>query len=164
MTDKDSLKDVKAVMENKEPTASNLAQTSNARVKPTLDSKFHIDYSWWDKEGRDLHAYLISHLLPEQAAAFSDTGSTDLVDWIDPDTAEVKRVDGLNLALQKAARDPRYITDHTTLVDAVFRVFLANGNKPLSPQDLGERLKRPPMTILKTLAGREVYKGLRPIN
>ena len=146
------------------PAPAATVQTANARVKPTLDSKFHIDYSWWDKEGRDLHAYLISHLLPEQVAAFAETQSDALIDWVDPDTAEVRRVDGLNLALQKAARDPRYISDHTTLVDAVFRLFLANSNKPLSPQELGERLKRPPMTILKTLAGREVYKGLRPVN
>ncbi len=163
MTDQDSLKETKN-NDNKQNVVSNLAQSSNTRVKPTLDSKFHIDYSWWEKEGRDLHAYLISHLLPEQAAAFAEPQSDVLVDWVDPDTAEVKRVDGLNMALQQAARDSRYITDHTTLVDAVFRMFLANGNKPLSPQDLGQRLKRPPMTILKTLAGREVYKGLRPVN
>ncbi len=142
---------------------SNLAQPSNARVKPTLDTKFHIDYSWWEREGRDLHAYLISHLLPEQRSRFSEIQTETFVDWVDPDTAEVSRVDALTLALQQAARDPQYIADHTTLVDAVFRVFLANGNKPLSPNELSDRLGRPPMTILRTLAGKEVYKGLRPL-
>jgi hypothetical protein len=140
-----------------------LAQPSNARVKPTLDTKFHIDYSWWEREGRDLHAYLVSHLLPEQRSRFSETDTGALVDWVDPAIAEVSRVDELTLALQQAARDPQYIADHTALVDAVFRIFLANGNKPLSPNELGERLGRTPMTILRTLAGREFYKGFRPL-
>jgi hypothetical protein len=47
-------------------------------------------------------------------------------------------------------------------VDAVFRVFLANQNTPLTPTELGERIGRQPMTILRTLAGGTVYKGLRP--
>ena len=144
---------------------SNLAQPSNARVKPTLDTKFHVDYQWWEREGRDLRAYLITHLPQEQRAAFveADPQSEAMIDWIDPDTAEVLRVDSLRMALQQAARRPDYISEHTTLVDAVFRVFLANGNRPLSPNELGERIHRPPMTVLRTLAGREIYKGLRPI-
>ncbi len=146
------------------PPVSNLAQPANARVKPTLDTKFHIDYLWWEREGRDLRAYLITHLPPEQRSTFTEASSDSEspTDWIDPDTAEVRRVNGLQLALQQAAGRADYITDHTTLVDAVFRVFLANGNKPLSPIELGERLNRPPMTVLRTLAGREIYKGLRP--
>lgn len=143
---------------------TNLAKPTNQRVKPTLDTKFHIDYNWWKREDRDLRAYLISHLLPEQRTRFEgNQGESDVVDWIDPDTAEVRRVDALQQALTKAAADPQYITDHTTLVDAVFRIFLANGNKALSPNELNERINRNPNTILKTLAGATVYKGLRPL-
>jgi hypothetical protein len=86
-----------------------------------------------------------------------------LIDGIDPETAEVRRVDALQQALAQAAHDPQYITDHTTLVDAVFRVFLANGNKPLSPDELGKLINRSPATILRTLSGAQVYKGLRPL-
>ncbi len=142
---------------------TNVTKPSNTRVKPTPDTKFHIDYSWWDREGRELRSYLISHLLPDQRGYFDESHPDELTDWIDPETAEVRRVDALTQALQKAAQDVQYINDHTTLVDAVFRIFLSNGNKPLSPKELGERLNRPPMTILKTLAGREVYKGIRPL-
>ena len=143
---------------------TNLAKPTNQRVKPTLDTKFHIDYNWWKREDRDLRAYLISHLLPEQRTHFEGKqGDSDVVDWIDPDTAEVRRVDALQQALTQAANDSQYISDHTTLVDAVFRVFLANGNKPLSPNELNERINRNPNTILKTLAGATVYKGLRPL-
>ncbi len=113
--------------------------------------------------GRELRAYLISHLLPDQRGYFDELHPDELIDWIDPETAEVRRVDALTQALQKAARDAQFINEHITLVDAVFRTFLANGNKPLSPNELGERLERPPMTILRTLAVREVYKGIRPL-
>ena len=48
------------------------------------------------------------------------------------------------------------------LVHAVFRVFLADGNTPLSPTELAERLGRPAPTILRTLSTPRVYKGIRP--
>jgi hypothetical protein len=142
---------------------SNPAKPMSHRVKPTLETKFHIDYSWWGREDRDLRTYLISHLLPDQRDQFATSQEEKMIDWIDPDTAEVRRVDALQQALVVAAQDPQYITEHTTLVDAVFRVFLANGNKPLTPTELGKRINRPPTTILRTLAGTQVYKGLRPL-
>ncbi len=142
---------------------TNPAKPISRRVKPTLDTTFHIDYTWWEREDRELRTYLISHLLPEQHAQFDKSPETNLIDWIDPDTAEVRRVDALQQALAKAAQDPNYITDHTTLVDAVFRVFLANGNRPLSPNELGKRINRSPSTILRTLSGNQVYKGIRPL-
>ena len=131
-------------------------------VKPTVGTKFHIDYDWWKREDRELRVYLRSHLCPEHQAAYaeSDVGA---VDWVDPDTAEVQRVDGLQHTLRvHCSTQPGYLTDHTSLVDAVFRVFLANGNRPLSPAELAERIRRPADTILRTLAGQRVYKGLRP--
>jgi hypothetical protein len=133
-----------------------------SRVKPTLDTKFHIDYEWWKREGRDLRAYLLSHLPPDQRSRFESGKASGEVDWIDTETAEVSRVDVLQQALANAARDPQFFSEHTTLVDVVFRVFLANGNKPLSPNELGKFLNRQPTTILRTLAGTQVYKGLRP--
>lgn len=145
--------------------SSNPTKPMSQRVKPTLDTKFHIDYNWWEREDRDLRTYLLSHLLPEQRSQFETHQDDSMIDWIDPETAEVRRVDALQQALVKASEDPQYISDHTTLVDAVFRVFLANGNKPLSPNDLGKRINRPPATILRTLAGTsgQVYKGIRPV-
>jgi biotin operon repressor len=49
-------------------------------------------------------------------------------------------------------------------VEGVFRLLLANGNAPISAEELGRRLNRPADTILKTIAGVRVYKGLRPYN
>lgn len=135
---------------------------ASKRIKPTLDTKFHIDYSWWEREGRDLRVYLLSHLPPEQRGFFAEHRDTEEVDWIDPVTAEVRKVDALQRALREASKQPDFITPHLSLVDAVFRVFLANGNTPLTPVELSELIGRPPMTILRTLSGATVYKGIRP--
>ena len=86
-----------------------------------------------------------------------------MIDWIDPQTAEVKPVDGIQHALMShCALLPDFVTEHTAVVEAVFRIFLVNGNQPMSATDLSKRLKRSPETILRTLAGPRVYHGLRP--
>lgn len=139
------------------------ASVASRRIKPTPDTKFHIDYDWWDREGRELRVYLLSHLAPEQREFFTEHRDTVEIDWIDENTAEVHKVDALQRAIREASQRDDFITSHTSLVDAVFRVFLANKNTPLSPNELGARINRPPMTILRTLAGRTVYKGIRPV-
>ena len=85
------------------------------------------------------------------------------MDWVDPKTAEVKPVDGIQNALMThCVKQPDFLTDQTALVEAVFRLFLTNGNNPLSSVELAQKLNRPPETILRTLAGARVYKGIRP--
>jgi hypothetical protein len=132
-------------------------------VKPTLDTPFHIDYEWWEREGRDLRVYLRSYLCPEHRAVYESHPDVETIDWIDEDTAEVTRVDGLQHTLRvHCSLQPDYITPSTSLIDAVFRIFLANNNKPLTVVELGARIRRDPDTILRALSGHQVYKGLRP--
>ena len=133
-------------------------------VRTTEDTKFHIDYDWWERADRDLDIYLRSHLCPEHQEAYADIDADTLVDTVHPETAEVTRVLGIQhtLITHCALRDD-YLTPQTTLVNAVFRVFLSNGNLPLSPLELGEKLERPARMILRTLSGQRVYKGIRPV-
>lgn len=85
------------------------------------------------------------------------------VDWIDPDTAEVQQVDGLqHVLITHCAKQDGFLSVHTALVDAAFKIFLANGNMPLTAIELGEKLGRPPQTVLRTFSGSRVYKGIRP--
>lgn len=92
-----------------------------------------------------------------------DVEEGQVIDWIDPSTAEVKQVEGIQNALMShCVKQPDFLTEQTALVEAVFRLFLTNGNIPMSSKDLGARLNRPPETILRTLAGPRVYKGIRP--
>ncbi len=133
--------------------------------KPTIDTKFHIDYSWWEKSDEDLRIYKLSHLSPELRERISQNPSGTQVDYIDPDTGEVFQLDEIGVAIQTAAKDPNFINPHTSLVDSIFRVFLANNNQPLSPRELAEATGKSADVILKTLSGgRVVYKGIRPIH
>lgn len=132
-------------------------------IKPGVDTPFHIDFEWWKKNERDWHVYLRSLLCAEHQEAFANVEEGESIDWVDPTTAEVKSVDGIQNALMThCVKQPDFLTEQTALVEAVFRLFLTNGNIPLTSQDLGGRLNRPPETILRTLAGARVYKGLRP--
>lgn len=132
-------------------------------VRPTLETKFHIDREYWERADRDLQVYLRSHLCPEHQESFAEIETDALVDHVDPGTAEVSRVAGIqHVLITHCSQQADYLTKKTTLVNAVFRVFLANGNQPLTPVELGEKLGRRPDTILKTLSGARVYKGIRP--
>lgn len=132
-------------------------------MKPTVATPFHIDFEWWKKNERDWHVYLRSLLCPEHQEAFANVEEGQTIDWVDPVTAEVKPVEGVQHALMShCVKQADFLTDQTALVEAVFRLFLTNGNVPMSSNELGERLNRPPMTILRTLAGARVYKGIRP--
>jgi hypothetical protein len=139
---------------------------STQRIKPGLTTPFHIDYEWWERESRELRIYLLTHLCPEHRAQFESIAETAIIDWVDPETGEVQRLDGLQHVLRThCAQQPGYVEEHTSVVDAIFRVFLANGNQPLSAVELADRIGRKGQggTILKTLSGARVYKGLRPI-
>jgi len=134
-------------------------------VKPTVDTPFHVDFEWWKKNERDWHVYLRSLLCAEHQETFADVDEGEMIDWVDPATAEVKPVDGIQNALMThCVRQPDFLTEQTAMVEAVFRLFLTNGNIPMTSQELGKRLNRQPETILRTLAGPRVYKGLRPFN
>lgn len=132
-------------------------------VKPTLQTHFHIDFDWWGQSDRDWRVFLQSLLCTEHQEALADLPEDQKVDYIDPETAEVQRVDGLqHVLITHCAQQPGFISEHTALVDAVFRTFLANGNVPMTPVELGLQLQRSPETILKTLTGTRIYRGLRP--
>jgi hypothetical protein len=134
-------------------------------IKPTLTTPFHIDFDWWKRNERDWHVYLRSLLCAEHREAFANSEEGQMIDWVDPVTAEVKPVDGVqNTLMSHCVKQPDFLTDQTALVEAVFRLFLTNGNIPMSSDELGNRLNRPPATILRTLAGARVYKGIRPVN
>ena len=131
-------------------------------VKPTLETPFHIDFAWWKQNDNNWRIHLQSCLCAEHQVAIS-TMDSDTIDWVDPVTAEVAEVDALqHLLISHCSKETGFITDFTTLVDAVFRAFLANGNVPLSPVQLETAIHKPAITILRTLSGPKVYKGIRP--
>ena len=134
-------------------------------LKPTIQTPFHIDFAWWEQNDRDWHVFLRSLLCPEHQQTFNDMEVDSLIDWIDPITAEVKPVDGIQHALMShCAQQPDFVNAHTSVVEAAFRIFLVNGNQPMSPMDMSKSLNRPAETILRTLSGARIYRGLRPVS
>jgi hypothetical protein len=132
-------------------------------LKPTTKTPFHIDFEWWKKNERDWHIFLHSLLCPEHQEAYAEVEEDGMIDWIDPKTAEVKQVDGIQHALMShCAMLPGFSDSHTAMVEAVFRIFLVNGNVPMSADDIAKRLERPADIILRTISGPRVYRGLRP--
>jgi hypothetical protein len=145
--------------------AQTLTMRRMARFRPTVETKFHIDYEWWEKSGRDFRLYLRDQLCDECRERFIDHQNTENVDWVDPETGEVRQTDALRECLRtRCANDPDYINERLPLASACFRVFLANNNTALSPNELHQFLPwKPADAILRTLSGGTVYLGLRPV-
>jgi hypothetical protein len=135
-----------------------------SRVRPTIQTHFHIDFNWWQLGDRDWRVFLQSLLCPEHQLAFAELPDDHMVDFIDPQTAEVQRVDGLqHVLITHCAKREGFISPHTTMVDAIFRIFLANGNTPMTPMELAQQSGRSPDLILRVMTGEQIYRGLRPV-
>ena len=134
-------------------------------VKPTLETKFHIDFDWWEQQGRDLRVHLYSHLCPECQAKHADS-PPEPFDWVSLDTGEIKQIDMLwHVIRTHCSHQPDYIAPHTPLTAAIFRAFLANDNTPLSPTGLHHILgRKSPTLILRTIGGRQVFMGIKPVS
>ena len=134
-------------------------------VKPTIDTPFHIDFEWWKQYDNNWRVFLHTCLCNEHQLLFSDSSNVTFIDWVDPVTAEVKPVDGIELTLiSHCSQQPDFVSSNTTLVDAVFRILIANGNRPMSPNEMAVMVHKPADIILKTLTGPRVYRGVRPCN
>jgi hypothetical protein len=132
--------------------------------RPSLDTKFHIDYDWWVSTGRDIRVAVRGQLCADCQSRYPDHRNTEAVDWVDPDTAEVVRGDALLQCLRsECAQKPDFIGRANPLITNVFRLFLLNGNQALTPVEMHEKVPwATSETILRTLSGGTVYMGLRP--
>ncbi len=133
-------------------------------TRPSLDTRFHIDYDWWRASGKDIRVAVRGQLCSDCQARFPDHRNTESVDWVDPETAEVVQADALLQCLRsECARRPDFISRNNPLITNVFRLFLLNGNQSLTPRQMHEQIPwQEPETILRTLAGTTVYMGIRP--
>lgn len=139
-------------------------QVQFSLVKPTIDTPFHIDFEWWKEHDSDWRVFLIGFLCEKHQSIFASLDENIIIDFIDPITAEVKNVDGLlHILLNHCAKQPEFFSLDSSLVSTVFKIFLSNNNTPLSPVMLSDLVNKPAKTILLTLSGPNVYKGIRPV-
>lgn len=131
-------------------------------VRPTTETLFHIDFEWWRESDANWRIFLFDYLCEKHQADFKDKADTIKVDAVDPETAEVKSVDGfLHELINHCAKQPDFINDSMPMIAKIFRIFLSNGNHPLSSDELAGLTNRPARTILVTLTGPQVFKGIR---
>lgn len=123
------------------------------------NTRFYIDYSWWEAEKLSLESYLNTRL--GQTITLDPTARP--IDLIDTQTGEVRQLSSFEYAAQNYFRQlPGDFAQRASLVDAVFCVLLANGNRPMSAAEIAEQVHRPAETIYKTLGSGKIYQGIRP--
>jgi len=128
----------------------------------TADTKFYIDYNWWNEGHLDLRTYLLARLsLGNEPIAELPSERVDLVD---SKTGEIRQVDAFQyLVRNQLNRHKDDLAAQGSLVDAVFSVLLANGNEPLTANEIAERVHRPAELIARTFGGPQIYHGIRPL-
>lgn len=133
-------------------------------VRPTLNTPFHIDFSWWQEHDRNWRSFLYSLLCPEHQRQIDPRTEIQTFDWVDPETAEVYRMDQLQYYLSThCAKQPDFLSERYPLVERIFRLFLAHGNTPMTPKEIAAHLNQSPMTILRVLSAPQAYRGIRPV-
>jgi hypothetical protein len=127
-----------------------------------METRFHIDYDWWEQSGNDLNIHVQQMCEEFEEFEIADASSDVMYDWVDPETAEIAHVDPTTYNfLKTCSSHPDFITERTSLIEAVFRALLSAGNRPMTAAELSHRIGRPAQTILRTLSGKQVYKGIR---
>ena len=134
-------------------------------VKPTLETKFHIDFNWWTDSQTNFHSVLLDSLCEECRGVIDSEAELQLMDWVDPETAQVFTIDQLwHFLRTHCSQDPEFVSDQLPLTTAIFRLFIANNNTPLTPVEIHQHIrKRGADLILRTVAGRRIYRGIRPV-
>ncbi len=132
--------------------------------RPDINTPFHIDLEWFERNGRNLRSELYDALCEECRALYPSLSEVPMVDRIDPQTGEVTKVDALwECVANQCGTRPGYITPAMPLTTAIFRALLANGNRPMTPEQLHRRIgKSSPNSILRVLMGGEVVNGILP--
>jgi len=132
--------------------------------RPTENTPFHIDYSWFEKNGQDVNVLIYKCLTPEQQERLASVPADEALDFVDEDTGEVRRVTrAMQIIRTERADDPTFVSSRLPVAESVFRIFLLNDNQPLTPIELAARIGRKPSEIVAQLGGRAVYNGIRPI-
>ena len=133
-------------------------------ARPDTKTLFHIDLTWFEKNGRDLRTEMHNALCDDCRTIYPTPADAGVVDRIHPQTAEISRVDALwECIADHCGLKPGYLTPTTPLTAAIFRALLANGNQPLSSEQLQKRVgKSSALAILKLLLGSEIENGVVP--
>jgi hypothetical protein len=125
---------------------------------PKPASGWFIDRDWLKQNNRSLSALARSSLCA-RCRKQSDAEEKELTE-----TELLKTIKSC------CQQDPEYITEHMPILESIFRLLLANGNRPLSLDELARQLSErrggfgshTPREALSRLLAGDQYYGLRP--
>ncbi len=131
-----------------------------------IHTLFHIDPAWIQANEQSLRDEMYAALCDECRAIYKSPEETRPVDRIHPVTGEVTQMDALwECIADHCGQKPNYITSTTLLTMAILRAFWANGNQPLSAEQLYKRIRKSsPEAILKVLQRVEIENGIVPVD
>jgi hypothetical protein len=104
---------------------------------------FQIDPQWLKEDSQSARKEIHACLCDDCRARYPDPEVARAVDRVHPLTGEVTRVDVLwESVVDHCARQPDYISATTPLSTGIFRALLANGNQPMSSEQLYQRIRK----------------------
>ncbi len=128
--------------------------------KDTEEAKtlWSIDLDWYKQNNRSFTTLVQSCLCPGCAGLLGKGGE------------EISAGTLLLRVRDCCSHDPAFITDRRPILESVFRLFLANGNQPLTLEEVGKQLseRRGGYTygaspdILARILANDQYYGLHP--
>jgi len=120
------------------------------------ETRWFIDVAWYQQNNRSLSVLAQNHLCPKCAKQLSDKGK------------EIPLNNLLATIKNCCSQTPDYINSQLPIMESIFRLFLANGNQPLSTEELGSQVSewrgsdnyRTSAEIISRLLKKDDYYGL----
>ena len=120
-------------------------------------TRWAIALDWFQQNNRSISALIQNYLCPKCAKQLSAEGKENSPDVL---MATVRDC---------CSHTPDFIHDRLSILESIFRLFLANGNQPLDLEELGKQLSelrggdpyRTSPEILSRLLKKEWYYGLQ---
>lgn len=111
------------------------------------EPRFFIDLQWYDQQGRSFRAMGQGRFCPSCQARLGET-TEERVPTVDKKTHkvvyEVRQVgygeQPMAVIRNCCSKQRNYITPETPVIEAVYRVYLANGNQPVPLERVREQL------------------------
>ena len=134
-------------------------------LRPTSDTPFHVDWGWFERNNLNAESFVRNQLCYSCHQKFADGYPVEEVDYVHPETGEVTRMDSLRESILAHCQfEPSYLNEDTPIAQAILRLFLANGNQPLTPKAMAQRLGRhDTQGIVRLLTASGVQNGVVPV-
>jgi hypothetical protein len=134
---------------------ADLQPVAEQAVEIVEEARYFIDQQWYDDRGLSFGIVAQSRLCHSCANKLG-TFTEERYPVIDPKTKRVTfefrkmpyAANPLPIIRDCCSRSRDYVTPETPLLEAIFRVFLANGNQPMTPSTIREHL----LTFLPEMA------------